>query len=413
VPRVSYTPLTQDGLRKEGPLLTDGNRIYFHLQTPDGLRLVSIPAGGGDATPVSTPLGDSVRALDIASDRRSLLLIKQDTVASAWPAWQWEIGTPTAHQVSDLPVEVAAWQPNGETILLAAGGHLTLIRSGTPAASIRVPGLAGRIRWSPSGRTARIFVRDPKTEQLSTWEMDSTGVAHPLKPIGVGNNGTRGGTWTSDERFFIFEINPSGELGWQREGTVAIGRSSKGSGVLTNGGQTWSWPARGSSQNRILALGKKQRAELVRFGSGGSFEPFLKGIPAMELDFSRDGRQLVYTKFPDYTLWIARPDGTDARQLTDAAIECRQPHFSPDGRTVAFIGQRPNDVWRIYSTPTGVSHPELMVAEKEDQGVPTWSADGKYLVFGDWLNRKGGNAMALHRLDVEKKTVTILPGSLA
>lgn len=410
-PRVFYTQLTFDGLRKEGPLLTDGERIYFTQQTPEGDRLVSIPAGGGDATPVSTPLGNTARAVDIALNHRSLLLIKPGNVASAWAAWQWEIGASIAHRISDLPVTDAAWQPDRETVLLATADRLTLIRSGTQTASIRIPGIVNRIRWSPNGKTARIFTNDPATEQFSTWEMDSANTAGPLKPSAAAINGAPDGTWTSDGRYFVFATNPVGELGWHREGPETIGRGSKSSGILTSGGQTWSEPARGPSGNRILAFGKKLRGELVRFGSDGGFEPFLHGIPAMELDFSRDGRQLVYSRFPDHTLWVARPDGTDARPLTDAAIESHQPHFSPDGRTIAFMGQRQNDLWRIYSLRIGAGLPEPIVSEKEDQGVPTWSADGKFVVFGDLLNRKDKSAMALHRLDVEKKTVTTLPGT--
>ena len=193
------------------------------------------------------------------------------------------------------------------------------------------------------------------------------------------------------------------------EGPAAIGGSSQASGILTAGSQTWSEPARSPSGNRIIALGEKLRAELVRFGSDGGFEPFLNGIPAMELDFSRDGRQLVYTRFHDSTLWLARPDGSDARRLTDATIESRQPHFSPDGRTVAFMGRRPNDIWRIYSKQIGAGRAEPMVSDKEDQGVPTWSADGKFIVFGELLNRKDKSAVALHLLDLENKTLKTLP----
>jgi DNA-binding winged helix-turn-helix (wHTH) protein/Tol biopolymer transport system component len=409
-PRVlASMPLTFDGLRKFGPLLTDGKRIYFHLETPEGPRLVSIPATGGDATPVPTPVGDSAKAVAITANRRSLVLVKPDSAADAWFPWQWEIGTSIANQFSDQPVNEAAWQPNGVTVLQGAANRLTVLRSGAQTANFRIPGNVTRIQWSPSGKTARVFAFDPATERYSTWELNSPSFDHPVRqnaPI----NGARDGTWTSDERYFVFATNPSGELGWQREGAATAGRSSKTSGVLTTGGQTWSDPARGPTGNRIIALGEKLRGELVRFTSDGEFEPFLHGISAMELDFSRDGRQLVYSRFPDHALWIARADGTDARRLTEG-MESRQPHFSPDGRTIAFMGQRPKDIWRIYSMQIGVSLPEPMFPDKEDQGVPTWSPNGKFLVFGEWRERKDKSAMALHLLNVEKKTVTTLPGS--
>jgi Tol biopolymer transport system component len=174
---------------------------------------------------------------------------------------------------------------------------------------------------------------------------------------------------------------------------------------------TWFWPSATHSPNQIYALGERLRAELVRFLPDGGFTTFLNGIPALELDYSRDGNQLVYTKFPDFTLWVSRPDGSNARQLTDAAIESRQPHFAPDGKSIAFMGHRPNDLWRIFSISVKGGTPEPLVVDKEDQGVPTWSEDGKFLVYGERLTSKARSAMALHVVDVGKRTVTILPGS--
>jgi DNA-binding winged helix-turn-helix (wHTH) protein len=75
-PRViRYTALTNDGLLKTGPLLTDGQRIYFYEQTRDGDRPVSVRVSGGDALPLKVAgLDAAVRPVDLSADGKTMLL---------------------------------------------------------------------------------------------------------------------------------------------------------------------------------------------------------------------------------------------------------------------------------------------------------------------------------------------------
>ena len=78
-------------------------------------------------------------------------------------------------------------------------------------------------------------------------------------------------------------------------------------------------------------------------------------------------------------IWTANGDGTNQVRLTvDAAMDA-QPSWSPDGRRIAFVSNRPTD--------TGAPHLYVMNADGTDQHqvgtegawTPTWSPDGRLL----------------------------------
>jgi len=68
---------------------------------------------------------------------------------------------------------------------------------------------------------------------------------------------------------------------------------------------------------KLFADGWLPRGELVRYdGKSREFVPFLSGISVDQLDFSRDGKWVVYVSNPDGTLWRSRADGSERLQLT-------------------------------------------------------------------------------------------------
>ena len=146
--------------------------------------------------------------------------------------------------------------------------------------------------------------------------------------------------------------------------------------------------------------------ELSRYESAiGRFRPFLGGIAADGLDFSRDGREVVLTTVPAGELWVARVDGRMVRRLTQAPFRAALPRFSPDGRTIAFAGHAPDQPWRINLVSAKGGPVKALRAENVLD--PGWTADGRSLVFAGPL----GSDEGIIELDLHTGAVAALPGS--
>jgi len=96
----------------------------------------------------------------------------------------------------------------------------------------------------------------------------------------------------------------------------------------------------------------------------------------------------------------------------DRVAEAHQPHWSPDGGRIAFMGQMPGEHTRVYIVDASGGVPEEVEPDDPvDQGVPSWSADGRSLVFGELRERKPNAEMIIRTLDLASGTETVLPGS--
>jgi Tol biopolymer transport system component len=150
-----------------------------------------------------------------------------------------------------------------------------------------------------------------------------------------------------------------------------------------------------------------------RYDSGRSaFVPFWEDIPAADVIFSNDGTWAAYRHLTDDTLWVARSDGSGRRQLTQPPLRAYQPHWSPDGRRIAFMGQFPNQPSRIMIVDASGGQPQAAKPDDPlEQGVPSWSGDGRYLVFGELRGRGSDEDTLIRVLDLRTGKEPPLPGS--
>ena len=112
------------------------------------------------------------------------------------------------------------------------------------------------------------------------------------------------------------------------------------------------------------------------------FIPYLSGISAGELDFSRDGQWITYVSYPEGSLWKCRTDGSDRLQLTYPPMTAILPRWSPDGKQIAFVDDERGKPWRILLISADGGAPQEAYPESRNQVDPTWSPDGKQIVFG-------------------------------
>jgi Tol biopolymer transport system component len=130
-------------------------------------------------------------------------------------------------------------------------------------------------------------------------------------------------------------------------------------------------------------------------------------------EFSRDGKWVAYVSVPDGSLWRGAVDGSQRLQLTSTPMQAQLPHWSPDGKQIAFFGARGGNPDRIYTVsfdggaPKQVSNGE---SGKEGDWDPSWSPDGVSLAFG-CTSSVPASATSMHVVDLRTRRVSALPGS--
>jgi Tol biopolymer transport system component len=136
------------------------------------------------------------------------------------------------------------------------------------------------------------------------------------------------------------------------------------------------------------------------------------GHPASDINFSHDGKRAAYCRYPEHILFVSDAGGEHRIQLTRPPFEAYQPHWSPDGTQLAFMGRDAKGRWRVYRIGAAGGEPiQVEPSADADQGVPTWSADGRFLVFGELKERRPQQMMKIHLLDLSNGRETLVPYS--
>lgn len=116
--------------------------------------------------------------------------------------------------------------------------------------------------------------------------------------------------------------------------------------------------------------------------------------------WSPDGTRIVFqsNRSGNLDLWVMRADGSQQVQLTRHAEPDYLPSWSPDGRTILFTSWRTERGDReraphLYAMNADGSKQRRLVRESlnSSEGA-TWSADGRSIVY----SRKGGKGADIH-----------------
>jgi tricorn protease len=79
-------------------------------------------------------------------------------------------------------------------------------------------------------------------------------------------------------------------------------------------------------------------------------------------------------------IWIVDRSGGAARRLTSFQGQTTDPHFSPDGKSIAFSGEYAGNV-DVYVVPAEGGEPKRLTWHPGADAVEGWTPDGKSVVF--------------------------------
>ncbi len=304
----SYTRLTNAAGTKF-PIGTDGHVVFLEVNNPFSIATVAV--SGGQLTPMAidlpsaTDFPDTVNYLIAVSPDGSGLLVGSNLSNAGRDLWYVGVqGRPARYLTR---VRDATFSPDGRTVLYSnahgdlytmpsAGGdsHL-LLRSPAPSGKlIRVHSL----RWSPHGDKIR-YVLDTRY-----WEISPNGSdAHELLPAWHSTASKYWmccGAWTPDQAFFLFsagEVGFASDLSKQSQIWVLDDRRRASAHAFSSPVQltatiiSSSSPIVSGDGKTIFARGAIVRGELLIHNMKSNlFLPYLGGISAEFVDFSKDGK---------------------------------------------------------------------------------------------------------------------------
>ena len=319
-------------------------------------------------------------------------------------------------RLGDLVASDATWAPDGERIAFTRGSDLFLARSdGTSFQKLAsVPGLPSWPRWSPDGTRLRFVVYDAKTISSTLWEVFADGSnPHPLLPGWNNPPEEYSGNWTTDGKSFVFESqrNARSDIWVLREEGGFFGHANRQPVPLTTGPLSFKVPLPSRDGKKIFVVGIQPRGELARFDiRSRQFVPYLSGISAEGVSFSRDGQWATYVAFPEGTLWKSKVDGSERFQLTFPPMIVGLPRWSPDGKQIVFMGQMPGKPVKIHLVGAEGGRVQQLTTGDHNDSDPNWSADGTSLVFAGNPGIETGT-QSINWLNLKTHRVTTLPGS--
>ena len=127
--------------------------------------------------------------------------------------------------------------------------------------------------------------------------------------------------------------------------------------------------------------------------------------------WSPDGKQIVFVSdrdghvrngIPTYEIYVMDADGGNPQRLTENPDRDSQPSWSPDGKRIVFASDRDRERgdhnYEIYVMDADGGNPQNLTNNPEEDRDPSWSPDGKRIVF---MSRREGHFIGLHGITSE------------
>jgi DNA-binding winged helix-turn-helix (wHTH) protein/Tol biopolymer transport system component len=393
--------------------LSDGSRVFLAERVGGTWDAAEVPESSGDPTRIATSV-PNIELLDI--DRRQSRLLAVSQGPNGEPDSLWSISTAggSGRRIGDVFADDATWSPDSQRIAYSRGTDLFVVGDdgSSPQKLFSARGVVEFLRWSPDGTTLSITVRDTYGYR-SLWEIAADGRdAHPLaigprEPVVSWGDGECCGDWSPDGNYFVYHSSRVGgtETLWLMRAKKRWPHDANDGPVrLYTSPDRLNQPRFTADGKKILFVNSQERRELVRYDAAKRlFVPYLGGIPARHLSFSRDGQWVAYKDQRDNSLWRSRLDGSDALQLTFPPLDAYHSTWSPDGKTIILEGSG-----KLYAVPFRGGKMELLLSGDGWGGQPSLSPDGKSLLFS---RGAPGIPENIAMLDLGTQHVAAIPGS--
>ena len=405
-----YVPITHDGVSKY-LIGTDGSRLYLSEFASEGGIVVQVSAIGGEVARVPVPAPTMV-PLAVSPDGATLLVADEvGQTAFHGPLWSVPILGGSPRKLGDIAAQAASFSPDGQKIVYSDGNDLKVANSdgSEPRKLVSLTDLAFESAWSPDGSVIRFRLGGGMAGRSSLWEVAPDGTN--LHPVFSGWHNPPAeccGRWTPDGKYFVF--GSQGNIWARAEKASWFGKTTAQPVQLTSGPLAFFAPLPSKDGKKLFVVGALAHGELTRYDvKSGQFSPFLSGISADNVKFSKDGQWVTYSSYPDATLWKSKADGSQRVQLTYPPMAALLPSWSPDGKQIVFYAFLPGQNSKMYVVSADGGTPrELIPDEPKDKLDAQWAADGNRIVFANGPANPSSN---VYILDLATNKSSLLPGS--
>jgi serine/threonine protein kinase len=398
------TQITFSADPKQGPVFTDGSRLYFDSSGEPSQMSIA----GGPIVPTHI-LGSDMQILDISKDGSKVLGLKLDLNDNnaRGTLWTAPMLGGTARKLSDHLALSARWSPDGRSILFSDqrtlysidldGGNLKSIWTG--------PGGLDNLIFSPDGQKLSLTVGDISSASR-LWTLLADGRdAHPLHFDWPANANQNAGQWTPDGKRFLFTSDREGPTNvyqlvaprwfefWKKPAAVRLTGNQLSIQAFT--------PARDGSG--VYVLGRMDEGTMRAYDPhSGKMMPYLDNLSMLGFVVSPDAQWMAYVEYPSRHLWRSRLDGSEKLQLTNSYAGMEQ--WSPDGKWLVY-----SDFKNLYRVSADGGAPEKLTPDGHDDVQPSWFPDEKKIAFNYFPYP--GEPLRIRVLDLATRQVSTMPGA--
>jgi Tol biopolymer transport system component/DNA-binding winged helix-turn-helix (wHTH) protein len=396
LPPIEVVPLVGlPGMESDPAFSPDGNQVAFAIRNPANSGIYTTVVGGEKSLRLTTHPGD--RHPRWSPDGRQLAFIRYSEGGMAIYVIPALGGS--EHRLYSSPVGINPrsldWSPDGKVLAIT---DIDADRIHTWIALLSLTDSTTRRLTSPSDQEEDCNPAfSPDGDNVAFVRGITTGVVSDVyvvrssggKPSRLTHDNTwimGAPAWTPDGRDIVFSSTRAGLASlWRVSASGGAPRPVVGVGLNAAG------PSISRKDNQLVYEQTDFKNNVWRLDL--SDEKTVQGPPSIVISdkgpslarphFSPDGKRIAFEsdRMGYAEVWTCDSDGSSCSQLTSLHGTAGAVSWSPDSRQIAFEF-RPKQHSEVYVAEIGGGPPRLLETfPGSDNGGPNWSRDGKWIYF--------------------------------